>query len=221
MRFFLYFSWIAQLIVSAGLFSISFLIQYAVLQLFLKTAVFAILLALIIEVAKVNAIVWHRYFVNQYSDAYLPSIQWACFAFKAGLFILSVLCSMVYFSHIGWTKDSFLPTFNPEIMAACIQLIRTLFNWQPQPQQIIAIYSILVSLLIELGILLSFEMVAFSMQSLMQKQQVFELNKQLLKAQVHSQQQVDNIKHDANIEQIRSAANNSVNKAKVNMQVSL
>jgi hypothetical protein len=210
MRYFFYISWATQLMVAVGLFSVSLLIQFSVLQLFLNATAFAFALALTMVIAKVNAIVWHRYFSNQYNNAYPKPIRWACFMFKVGLFGLSILCSAVYLSNR-------LASGNQEIIIAAIQLTNTLFNWQPLAPQIISIFSILLSLMIELGILLSFEILTVSMQSLMQKQQAFELDKQVLMAQVHSQQQMDNVKHNADVALIRSAVDKTVSKAKANI----
>ncbi len=210
MRYFLYISWVAQLMVAVGLFSVSLLIQYFVLQLFLNDAVFAFALALTMVIAKVNAIIWHRYFSNQYNHAYPKSIRWACFMFKTGLFGLSVLCSAVYLSNQ-------FANGNQEIIAATIQLIAELVSWQAQVPQIISIFSVLLSLMIELGILLSFEILTVSMQSLMQKQQAFELDKQVLMAQVRNQQQIDHVKHDADMALIRSVVDKTVSKARANI----
>ena len=210
MRYVLYISWGAQLMVAVGLFSVSLFIQYSVLQLCLNATVFAFALALTLVIAKVNAIIWHRFFCSQYNDAYPKLIRWACFMFKAGLFGLSLLCSAVYLSN-RFTNG------NQEIITATLHLITERVSWQPLTPQIISIFSVLLSLMIELGILLSFEILTISMQSLIQKQHAFELDKQMLMAQVRNQQQIDNVKHDANLALIRSAVDKTVSKAKANI----
>lgn len=212
MRYFYYISWFTQLTLGIGLFSVSFLIQYAVLQGFLNAALSSFALAVMVATAKVTAIIWHRYFVNQHKNAYPDSIRWASLIFRTDLFGLSLFCSIIYLS-------SQLASLNNEMIEAFMQTAQSIFNWQLQYSQLIFVFSMVISLLIELGIVLSFETMTVSLQSLMQKQQAFELDKQLLKEQLRNQKQAEAIKHDADIELIHAGAERAVSKAKIKMAV--
>ncbi len=89
---------VVQLLVGTGLFSISLLIEYQVLQAFLLTPVIALFLALVLEVGKAAAIVWHRFLLSQ-SNAYPQSTRVASASFRIGLLLLSLLCSLLYLSN--------------------------------------------------------------------------------------------------------------------------
>ncbi len=87
-----------QLLVGAGLFSISLLIEYQVLQAFLLTPAIALALAVVLEGGKAAAIVWHRFLSSQ-PQAYPQSTQLASTAFRVGLLFLSLLCSLLYLAN--------------------------------------------------------------------------------------------------------------------------
>lgn len=98
MRYFYYVCWIIEVLAGVGLFTISFLLQNEVLQAFMSSAMLALLLAVVLEAAKVAAIVWHRYFDSLDLASYPDSIRMTSFLFRLGLLGLSMLCSVIYLS---------------------------------------------------------------------------------------------------------------------------
>ncbi len=210
MRHFYYACWFAQLLVGIGLIAISLIIKYSVLQPFFKTTILALMLALLLETAKVTTIIWHRYFVSHLHYIYPDSIRWISLFFKVGLLVVSMFCSIAYLSN--QLVDS-----NQAMLASSLSLIKAMVHWQAEPSQFVFVFSVSISVLIELGILLSFETVTVSMQSLMQKQQQYALEKQELKEQIRSRKDAEKIKHHADIETIQNAAERTIDKAKTTM----
>ncbi len=210
MRYFYFISWFTQLTLAIGLLSVSFFIHYAVLLELLNASLFAFALAVIMAMAKVTAIIWHRYFISQHNSVYPDSIRWICLVFKSALFTLSLFLSIVYLS--GNLKD-----LNNEMLINLVHTSQSLFNRHLKLFQVVFVFSIIISLLIELGMILSFETLTVSMQSLMHKQLAFELDKQVLKEKVRNQQQVETIKHDADIDLIKAGAERAMHKGKLKM----
>ncbi|MFP7753712.1 hypothetical protein ACLG6S_03495 [Thermodesulfobacteriota bacterium B35] len=89
-------SWAGQLLVGCGLFLCSLLIEYRILLTFLAPASLALLLTLTLEGGKVAAVIWHYYLGYLSADAYPSSIRLTSLVFRSGLFILSMLCSMLF-----------------------------------------------------------------------------------------------------------------------------
>ncbi|MBK1645231.1 hypothetical protein CKO25_11375 [Thiocapsa imhoffii] len=94
-RFF-YVGWIIQLVVGIALFSVSFLIELAVLQSFLAGVVMTLVLAAALELGKATAIVWHRYLKDAPQSLYPVSIRRISAVFRFGLVGLSILCSLLF-----------------------------------------------------------------------------------------------------------------------------
>jgi hypothetical protein len=94
-RFF-HLGWIIQLLVGIALFSVSFLIELAVLQSFLAGVMMTLVLAAALEVGKATAIVWHRYLKDAPESLYPIAIRRISAAFRFGLVGLSILCSLLY-----------------------------------------------------------------------------------------------------------------------------
>lgn len=100
-NFFFNGSWIAQIVVGLGLFACSFFIEYNVLTYFVSPPSLAFFLAITLEGGKITAIIWHYYLSWQASGIYPSSIRIFSFVFRAGLFCLSLLCSMLFLtSHL-------------------------------------------------------------------------------------------------------------------------
>ena len=210
MHYFFYLSWLAQLIVGVGLLIISLLVHYSVIASLLNSSVVTFLLAAMLVTAKINTIIWHRYFLYQEQNPYSESIRWVAVVFKTGLSGLSMLCSVLYLVK----QFAGLPLNGINVY---LQSILMIADWPFQSAQCFFVLALLIALLIELGTLLCFEILTVSLHSLMQKQQRYELEKQSLKAQVCNRQQMDSIRHDADIDMIKTAVDNSVKKARLKM----
>ncbi len=91
-------SWAGQLLVGCGLFLCSFLIEYRILLHFLSPALLALFLSLTLEGGKVAAVIWHYYLGYLSAEAYPLSVRITSFLFRFGLFALSMLCSMLFFT---------------------------------------------------------------------------------------------------------------------------
>jgi hypothetical protein len=91
------FGWTVQLLVGVALFSVSFLIENAVLQTFFTAPLIALTLAMALELGKAAAVVWHRYLTQSGGGGYPWSTRFFSSAFRIGLVGLSVVCSLLYF----------------------------------------------------------------------------------------------------------------------------
>ncbi len=57
-------SWMIQLLVGIGLFSVSFVIENQIMQAFLSAPLLALCLAITLELGKAVAIIWHGAFIS-------------------------------------------------------------------------------------------------------------------------------------------------------------
>jgi len=89
-------SWLGQLIVGCGLFACSFLIEYQILAHFITPPLLALALSITLEGGKVAAVIWHYYLGYLASEAYPLSVRFSSLVFRAGLFLLSLMCSMLF-----------------------------------------------------------------------------------------------------------------------------
>ena len=89
-------AWLFQLLVGVTLFGVSFAIEAQILQAFLVGPALALVLALGLEVGKAVSIIWHRYLAAAGSSAYPKGTRVISGAFRAGLVILSLICSLLY-----------------------------------------------------------------------------------------------------------------------------
>jgi hypothetical protein len=104
---------------------------------------------------------------------------------------------------------------NHPMVVAFLNVTKSMFDWRLEPLQFVFTFSILTSVLIELGILLSFDTVTLSIHSLMVKQQAYEIDKEVLKANVQAKKTSEDIKHEADMELIKKSAARATDKAKV------
>ena len=90
-------NWTLQIAVGIGLFTVSLLMEYAVLKAFFtQAALVALLLAISLEVGKGLSIIWHRYFIIEDDAAYPKATRWWSNAFRGGLVLLSIICSLTW-----------------------------------------------------------------------------------------------------------------------------
>jgi uncharacterized membrane protein YciS (DUF1049 family) len=82
--------------VGVGLFLCSFYIEYRILLAFIEPATMALFLALVLEIGKVTAIVWHYYMSHLCVSAYPGSVRLTSLLFRLGLVILSLVCSQLF-----------------------------------------------------------------------------------------------------------------------------
>ena len=96
MKWFFKINWLIQLVVGIGLFTLSFLIENQVLQAFLNAPMIALFLALMLELGKAMAIIWHRYLGIRNPQHYNFLTRILSSMFRGGLVILSLLCSLLF-----------------------------------------------------------------------------------------------------------------------------
>lgn len=89
-------AWTIQLGVGIALFCVSLWIENQVLHAFFAAPVMALALAIALELGKAAAIVWHRYLSLCAATAYPRATLFFSAAFRIGLVLLSVLCSLFY-----------------------------------------------------------------------------------------------------------------------------
>ncbi|MGH8587928.1 MAG: hypothetical protein ACREXX_00905 [Gammaproteobacteria bacterium] len=89
-------SWAAQLAAGVALFVISFLLEGLVLTAFLGNAALAFSLTAALEVSKALTIVLYRFMKNQTVTPYPASTRALVLSFRAALFLLSAVCSVMY-----------------------------------------------------------------------------------------------------------------------------
>lgn len=90
-------NWTIQIAVGIGLFTVSLLMEYAVLKAFFSPATLvALALAISLEVGKGISIIWHCYFVIEDRATYMKTTRQWSYAFRAGLVALSVICSLTW-----------------------------------------------------------------------------------------------------------------------------
>lgn len=104
---------------------------------------------------------------------------------------------------------------NHPMVVAFLKVTASVFNWQLEPLQFVFTFSVLTSVLMELGILLSFDTVTLSIHSLMVRQQAHEIDKEVLKANMQAEKDSEDIKHEADMELIKKSAVRAMDKAKV------
>ncbi len=98
-------SWLLQLLVGIGLSLCSFFIEYKVLLEFIVVPVMALCLAVILEVGKVSAIVWHHYLIHLSFLSCSGSLRLISWLFRLGLILFSLLCSQLFFhQHLNYPK---------------------------------------------------------------------------------------------------------------------
>lgn len=95
MKWFFKINWLIQLVVGIGLFTLSFLIENQVLQAFLNAPLIALFLALMLEIGKAMAIIWHRYLRIRNAHHYSVVMRTLSSVFRGGLVLLSLLCSLL------------------------------------------------------------------------------------------------------------------------------
>ena len=94
-RHFFRISWLLQLVVGAGLFGVSFLLQGRVMAGFLVAPALAWSLTGMLEFSKALAIVWHRY-MSESPQVYPRSTRLVSGLFRTGLLALSLLSSLLF-----------------------------------------------------------------------------------------------------------------------------
>lgn len=97
-NFFFNVSWVGQLVVGFGLFLCSLFIEYQVFIHFISPPSLAVLICVTLEGGKVAAVIWHYYLGCLGTDAYPFSIRISSLVFRFGLVLLSILCSMLFFT---------------------------------------------------------------------------------------------------------------------------
>jgi len=123
-------SWVGQLLIGFGLFLCSLFIEYQVLIHFITPQSLAILLCITLEGGKVAAVIWHYYLGYLGDEGYLLSIRISSAVFRSGLFLLSILCSMLFLTshldrpNLGRVRSARLQRLNAEKERMVSQILK-------------------------------------------------------------------------------------------------
>lgn len=107
---------------------------------------------------------------------------------------------------------------NDSRIVAFLKVAESVFDVSVLPLQFVFVFSLLLSLLMEIGILLAFETVTVAMMPAVKAQHEEALRNELLDAQLRGEMQRDTAEHEAAVTRIRRTGNRVVEKANEFMQ---
>ncbi len=102
---------------------------------------------------------------------------------------------------------------NDTRIVAFLKVVESVFDVTVLPLQFVFAFSILLSLLMEIGILLAFETVTVAMMPALRAQHEETLNNELLDAQLRGEMQRDTAEHEAAVTRIRRTGDRVMEKA--------
>ncbi len=103
---------------------------------------------------------------------------------------------------------------NNNLIVAFLQVSETVFNLTVHPMQFVFLFSILLSLLMELGIILAFDTITVAVIPALKAQHKAEVSKESLHAELDGLSDCDDINHQAAINRIKKAGNRVKDKAR-------
>ena len=104
-------------------------------------------------------------------------------------------------------------------IVAFIKIMASVLGVEMTPLQFVFLFAILISVLMELGIVLAFETVTVSMMPAIAAQAEVEIQNETIKAQVSGEAEADSIRHGAAMDKARKAADRVVERAGVAVEV--
>lgn len=119
-------------------------------------------------------------------------------------------------------KKAAIAAFNPDDPRANDKMVVSFLksvesvrpSWVPTASQFIFLFSILLSLLVEMGIVLAFENVMLALAPILRLKIEGGLEQEILKTKLSNAQEKDDIQHEADLDNIRRKADQTVEKAK-------
>ncbi len=99
-------------------------------------------------------------------------------------------------------------------VVALLKTLKSMVNLTILPLQFVFIFSILISLLMEIGIMLSFSTITVAIAPLLRAWHMEELEKESYRVRAESDAQKEQIKHKAAMDQIKKRGSQVVDKAK-------
>ncbi|MFZ1342883.1 hypothetical protein [Thiothrix eikelboomii] len=107
------------------------------------------------------------------------------------------------------------PRVNDKMVVSFLKALESIRPpWIPTASQFIFLFALLLSSLMELGIILAFENVMLTLAPILKLRFQGELEQELLKTQLDNEQGKQGIQHEADLDAIRRKANQTVEKAK-------
>lgn len=102
---------------------------------------------------------------------------------------------------------------NDPHIVAFLKVSQSLFDASLEPLQFVFLFSLLLSTLLEAGIMLAFSTITVSMSPVLRAQHEETLEKETLKAKVSGEAERDEVRHDAAMGKINRAGRQTVEKA--------
>ncbi len=108
---------------------------------------------------------------------------------------------------------------NDPRIVSFLKVLQSIFGVVVFPLQFVFIFSLLISLLMEIGILLSFNTITLSILPALKASHKADLSRDILKTKIDQEAKEDEIRHEEAINKIRNTANNVMDKANEYMNV--
>lgn len=209
-------SWSIQLIVGIAFFSASLIIEGLVLQSMLAIPLLAWFIAIVLELGKAAAIVWHRYLVVQVETPYPGSTRFASASFRLGLLFVSTVCSLMFFtSYAAGHTDGDLTVGT----TALVHTTEAVLGLALEPLEFAFYFAVVFALILELGILLAFEVVTVTMLPALQVQHSQEVASEVMRAKVSGESARDHIVHASVLKKVRKSAQSTLAEAQGSLPV--
>lgn len=108
---------------------------------------------------------------------------------------------------------------NDPRIVSFLKVLQSIFGVVVFPLQFVFVFSLLISLLMEIGILLSFNTITLSILPALKASHKADLSRDILKTKLAQEAREDEIRHEEAINKIRNTANNVMDKANEYMNV--
>lgn len=108
---------------------------------------------------------------------------------------------------------------NDTRIVSFLKVVESVFNIHVLPLQFVFIFSLLISMLMEIGILLAFNTITLSILPALKASHDADLSRELLYTEIKKESKEDEIRHKEAINKIRNTADNVMDKANEYMNV--
>jgi uncharacterized membrane protein YciS (DUF1049 family) len=103
---------------------------------------------------------------------------------------------------------------NDSRIVSFLKVYESVFNSVIIPLQFVFVFSLLLSLLMEIGIMLAFDIITLSILPEIKAKQTLDLHNDLLETEINQQVQEDAMRHTEAVNRIRNTADNVMHKAR-------
>ncbi|RUM40516.1 MAG: hypothetical protein DSY80_10140 [Desulfocapsa sp.] len=98
-------------------------------------------------------------------------------------------------------------------IVALLIILKSIFNLDMQPLQFVFLFSILISLLMETGIMLSFATITMVIAPVLQARHIDALEKETLRVCTEGKAEQDDMRHKASMNRVRKSGIQTMDKA--------